>query len=324
MTLNVVLLIILADLPEGVTMLSVYNNRCLRCTYNPFAAKATVHDRSYKRATELHSKWREMTLAARNQTHAAATLAPECQAEGMHFATSKAHASLSLPHPNIFRAVLGIGHLVELGVLLRLVQGIACEIHRLGDPIFTDVNARLRTLRAERPFFGGVRPPSATNITSLFSRRSPMTATELISVAPLLLVAIRGITELEEFAWDLKEGLYVLSFCYEPAPRESELQVWQRELDQFQHSVLSGTRVTTPPKWEEKKKKDKSSDKKNDTVVDNDKKEKKKGTCVLSLGSRCVKYSASRRRRVGCCNQEPHHHPLTRHDARGWCIHCRV
>jgi hypothetical protein len=82
-----------------------------------------------------------------------------------------------------------------------------------------------------------------------------MSATELISVAPLLLVAIKDVPALKDFASDLKEGLYVLSFCYATEPHESELSVWQTELDKLQTGVLSGARVTTTPKWEKKKKK---------------------------------------------------------------------
>lgn len=309
-TLTLCLLICLADLPEACAMLNIYNNRCLRCNYNPFA-RSEVADRTVERAKTLHY------VCAAAAGGVMGTVATLCQREGMHFVGQEPHASLSLPHPNIFRAVSGIGHLVELGVLLRLVQAIACEIHRLGDPIFTSVNARLREMRSERPYFGGVRAPSATNITSLFSRRSPMTATELISVAPLILVAIKDHVELKNFAGDLKEGLYVLSFCYAPEPRESELAAWQTELDNFQTGVLSGERMTTPLTWEKKKKKNK-----NDVTMKKVKKAAKlneddDGTSILT----CV-CSLTVLLRSWHCNQEPHRLSLTRYYTRLWRLHC--
>lgn len=333
-------------------MLNIYNNRCLRCNYNPFSRSKPV-DRTPERAKELHA---ECSAAARkdkattSKTEAMNTVATLCQREGMHFFGQGQHASLSLPHPNIFRAVSGIGHMVELGVLLRLVQAIACEIHRLGDPIYTSVNARLRAIRAQRPFFGGVRAPSAANITSLFSRRSPMSATELISVAPLLLVAIKDVPALKDFASDLKEGLYVLSFCYATEPHESELSVWQTELDKLQTGVLSGARVTTTPKWEKKKKKGIKGTKKkvNDRVADatqdksdaevadeaadgngaaEDEVDHEAGDIDEKEGTSCISSKTTFELTIlgsdaWQCNQEPHHRPLTRHDARHGQLHC--
>lgn len=275
LTLDVVPQLFLGDVCEVCPGLNVYQNNCYYCTFSPLEPLRECVPRSpavafqhwtNMRATAEHGAWGHKGEVAR-----------QAQGSGFHYFMRdgvQAHvAAMTGNDVNLFEVARTVAHATELGIFLRALQHIAIAVLELDKSgtacpegyktVLEALDQRIAKLSEQRSSFAGVRVPdkAATKIC----KRTSLTATEIISIAPLLLLAVRDIPQLNAHASDLAACLRVISFVYSRTPRRSELAVWTTELQRLYKDVLSQPRfaaaITLERGAAEKSKKERKKDK---------------------------------------------------------------
>lgn len=246
--LSVRVMQLLMDIPEATAALCLYGRSCVRCTFNTANPAAPVEERSATRARNKCDRWLYLArYTPSSRSEEIRTIRAETQAEGMHFFAAPDQKGVHYAYKltsDLNHCVRGIGHLVELGVFLRHLRMITGEITRLdcadvaaqqgATPARswrTIVVERVNRLASAQRWFAGVRMPSHDWFTLVM--RGKLTAYEVTSLAPLLLIALSGLPVLKEYASDLREALCTFSFVYASDAVERELTAWQHECDNY-------------------------------------------------------------------------------------------
>lgn len=193
----------------------------------------------------------------------------DVQAIGLHvFNDIHGHASWSLKRctgVDVFDTIRNPGHTIELGVVLKVQQGVLNKIEQTAKDaprssvtatLLSLVSARLALLYSLHPHFVGIRKPNGDVLDKL--RNSKLLATESVSLPPLLLLAIRGVDILEPAANLLIVTLQVCSFAYAPEATERMLNTWSEELQRLS-TRLQADPLVLPPKKVAKPKQTKDS-----------------------------------------------------------------
>jgi len=253
--LFVCFLITRKDHPEATATLCVYNNRCTSCTYDMRHPDSTGVKRDSTAAIAAN---RRHLATMDNEEDAASTVMERVIESGLHvFNNLNGHASWSLKSRtgvDVFDTVRNPGHTIELGIVLKVQQATLNKMDQIAKAaprnsneaeLHSFVSARLALLYSLHPHFLGVRKPNGDVLDKL--RNSKLLATESISLAPLLLLAIRGVEALRPAANLLIVTLQVCSFAYAPEATERMLTAWNTELQELS-SRLQTDVLLLPPK----------------------------------------------------------------------------
>ena len=253
--LFVCFLITRKDHPEATATLCVYNNRCTSCTYDMRHPDSTGVKRDSTAAIAAN---RRHLATMDNEEDAASTVMERVIESGLHvFNNLNGHASWSLKSRtgvDVFDTVRNPGHTIELGIVLKVQQATLNKMDQIAKAaprnsneaeLHSFVSARLALLYSLHPHFLGVRKPNSDVLDKL--RNSKLLATESLSLAPLLLLDIRGVEALRPAANLLIVTLQVCSFAYAPEATERMLTAWDTEL-QALSSRLQTDALLLPPK----------------------------------------------------------------------------
>lgn len=252
------------DHPEATASLCVYNNRCTSCTYNMRTAN-NVAQSAPKRDSTAAIAANQQLLALLdgadsddNDDDNVSTVMEEVAKSGLHlFNDINGHASWSLKARtgiDVFDTIRNPGHTIELGIMLRVQQAILCKIDQIAKAAARDskaaelrsfVSSRIAVIYALHPHFTGVRKPNGDTLHKLAN--SKLLATEAVSLAPLLLFAIRGIEALRPAANLLIVTLQVCSFAYAAEATERMLNAWDVELKALSSRLQSDALLVQPP-----------------------------------------------------------------------------
>jgi hypothetical protein len=260
--LFVCFLITRKDHPEATASLCVYNNRCTSCTYNmrlPSSPGVTRDSTAAIAANRQHLAAMDNDSSAEEDVATTiSTVMARVIESGLHvFNNLNGHASWSLKYRtgiDVFDTVRNPGHTIELGVVLKVQQATMNKMDQIAKAaprnsneaeLHSFVSARLALLYSLHPHFLGVRKPNGDVLDKL--RNSKLLATESLSLAPLLLLAIRGIEALRPAANLLIVVLQVCSFAYAPEATERMIAAWDTEL-QALSSRLQTDALLLPPK----------------------------------------------------------------------------
>lgn len=254
--LFVCFLITRKDHPEATATLCVYNNRCTSCTYDMRHPDSTGVKRDSTAAIAAN---RRHLATMDNEEDAASTVMERVIESGLHvFNNLNGHASWSLKSRtgvDVFDTVRNPGHTIELGVVLKVQQATLTKMDQIAKAaprnsneaeLNSFVSARLALLYSLHPHFIGVRKPNGDVLDKL--RNSKLLATESISLAPLLLLAIRGVEALRPAANLLIVTLQVCSFAYAPEATERMLTAWNTELQELSSRLQTDTLLLPPKK----------------------------------------------------------------------------
>lgn len=254
--LFVCFLITRKDHPEATATLCVYNNRCTSCTYDMRHPDSTGVKRDSTAAIAAN---RRHLATMDNEEDAASTVMERVIESGLHvFNNLNGHASWSLKSRtgvDVFDTVRNPGHTIELGVVLKVQQATLNRMDQIAKAaprnsneaeLNSFVSARLALLYSLHPHFLGVRKPNGDVLDKL--RNSKLLATESISLAPLLLLAIRGMEALRPAANLLIVTLQVCSFAYAPEATERMLTAWDTELQELSSRLQTDTLLLPPKK----------------------------------------------------------------------------